>query len=602
VTPDNELPVWPFMPNWRGGVTERLAWGTNVSVSDSGAEQAYSYRLSPRREFEATFNPIGDSRTFFDLFISQIGGQEMMVPLWHDTHKLTALAEEDATRIDCHTEYGEFVAGGMALLVGPDPWSHEIVEIDAVDGTGLDIVSGLSADWPSGATILPLRRSRLDLQPSLSNLTGTVGESVLRFTLNQANDLPDNGEWDGLTLDGYPVVTIETNWAEAVTLDFTRIMGTEDNRTGLTYIRDIAERAFRTKRHVWHLHGRRQNWEFRQFLYRMGGRRVPVWMPTGTRDMVVAATANAGSGNVQVRRVGLTYVGGPKPGRDRFLAKTAEGMQARRITGLGVPSLATNERLNLNSNLTYALPAGTELSFLEITRADGDNIEILHHTDVEGMSECTINFRSFSNTRDPSGSNFVDLPSGTISLLPCGAPEEGDNPCMPAFNAYTRRVVMTHTESLPGYFPGIASDLLPWAVTAGMMPNGRTLPQGTGIGMTNTNFNTADPVDGTPLRGLVDFNNPDGSPGGPIAAGRRTTGPNGGCIGWEWRFYFPITGPSTFSPMHQYSASAFATGGCHQAMYTVYDQFDNILGQYDQVYSAAICAYNLWPEQPTIPV
>lgn len=432
MTPDNELPVWPFLPNWREPITERLSWATVVMSSDSGAEQRYSSRLSPRREFEALFHPTREVRTFFDLFISALGGQEMMIPLWHDRHKLTAAIEDGDNRIDCDTQYGEFMDGGMAILIGVDPWSHKVVQIDEVDADGFTVVDPVDFDWPSGAVIHPLRRSRIDLEPSMNLVTDSVGEITLRFILNQANDLPDNGAWDGVTLDGLPVLTISSNFSQPVEFSYSRIMETEDNGTGLTYIRDIAERAFRSKSHTWLLDGREQNWEFRQFLYRMAGRRSPVWMPTGASDMRVSVQADAAANSVQVRKVGLAYVGGPQPGRDRFLVRTAEGYQARRITGLGVPLTDSFERLNLSANLTYALPVGTELSFLEIMRADGDDIELLHYADTEGATECSINFRGFSDTRDPSGTNFLSLPSGEANPFGCGEMAEGDdNPCAP---------------------------------------------------------------------------------------------------------------------------------------------------------------------------
>lgn len=453
MTPDNELPIWPFQPNWRSAITERLVWATGVLQSDTGAEQAFSSRLSPRREFEALFNPMNDERTFFDLFVSELGGQEMMIPLWHDRHKLTAAITDGDTRVDCDTAYGEFMPGGMALLIGADAWSHQAVQIDEVDADGFTLAVAADFDWPDKALILPLRRSRIDINVSISNLTNTVGESTIRFVLNQANDLPDNGAWDGLMLDGNPVLTIPTNWVEPVNIDFSRIMETEDNGTGIAFIRDIAERAFRAKTHFWQLRGRQQNWEFRQFLYRLAGRRSPVWVPTGASDMVVAAQANAAANNVQVRRVGLTYVGGPQPGRDRFLAQTPEGYQARRITGLGAPALPTYERINLNANLTYALPAGTRLSFLEIMRADGDSVELQHHTDTVGVTECSINFRGFSDTRDPTGSNFLPLPTGEMSATGCGSPAEA-TPCLPAvFEGWyikIRAVWINPTTPFPG--------------------------------------------------------------------------------------------------------------------------------------------------------
>lgn len=437
MTPDNELPIWPFQPNWREAITERLTWLSAVLTSDTGAVQSYAGRLSPRREFEALFNPHGDERTFFDLFLSELGRQEMMVPLWHDRHRLTSAVEDGDNRIDCSTEYGEFMDGGMALLIGDDPWSHQAVEIDEVDETGFTLAVAADFDWPVNGVILPLRRSRIDLQPSLTNFTSAVGNTTLRFTLNQANELPDYGEWTGLTLDGYPVLTTPTNWREQVEMEFSGITETEDNSTGLVFIRDIADRAFRTKNHLWMLRGRQENWEFRQFLYRMGGRRNPVYIPTGAQDMVVATDAAAGANNVQVRRVGLAYVGGPQPGRDRFLVTTPEGVQARRITGLGVPSLTFYERLNLNAVLTYALPVGSELSFLEAMRADGDSIELQHHTDTEGLTECSINFRSFSDTRNGAGTNFVAFPTGDMEATGCGAPAEGEGLCFPvAFDGW----------------------------------------------------------------------------------------------------------------------------------------------------------------------
>lgn len=478
MTPDNELPIWPFQPNWREAITERLTWLSGVMSSDTGAIQSFAGRLSPRREFEAMFNPTNDERTFFDLFLSELGRQEMMVPIWHDRHKLTSAVEDGDTRIDCDTEYGEFMDGGMALLIGDDPWSHQAVEIDEVDETGFTLAVASDFDWPSGGLILPLRRSRIDLQPSMTNITSSVGQVTIRFALNQANELPDYGAWTGLTLDGYPVLTTPTNWREPVEMSFFGITETEDNDTGLTFIRDIADRGFRAINHMWMLKGRQENWEFRQFLYRMGGMRNPVYIPTGARDMVVATTAVAGANNVQVRRVGLTYIGGPQPGRDRFLVTTAEGSQARRITGLGVPSLTFYEKLNLNAVLTYELAAGSELSFLEPMRADGDSIELQHHTDTEGVTEVSINFRSFSDTRNGAGSNFVVLPSGEESSDPCGAPALDESPCLPpAFAGWRWEWAWTESRettipSAPFCYIRYPDDSMYYSNTGGVNPAG----------------------------------------------------------------------------------------------------------------------------------
>lgn len=565
MTPNNELPVWPFLPNWRDGILERLSWATVVMTSETGSEQRYSSRLSPRREFEALFNPIGDARTFFDLFISELGGQEMMIPMWHDRHKLTSPIVDGDDRVDCDTAYGEFEDGGMAILIGADAWSHQVLEIDTVDVDGFTLAVGADFDWPEGALVLAMRRSRIDMQPTMTNLTNRVGEATIRFILNQANDLPGNGVWAGLEYSGYPVMTMETDWKDGVDIGFSRVTETEDNGIGLAFIRDIADRAFRTKKHTWHLNTKAQNYEFRQFLYRLGGRRSAVWMPTGNQDLAVAVTANAGQGNAQVRRVGLTYVGGPQPGRDRVLARTGEGYQVRRITGMGAPALPTYERVNFDSNLTYALPAGTIMSFLEIMRADGDDIELMHHTDTDGVTECSINFRSFNNARVAATPISVPLPSAERSLLLCGEPATDEALCT-VYNPWS--LLLSYTWTAPatlGFYDPLFVFSLPQAVLAGAMPNGRTLAKGLNIGvgsLSGESFNVA--VPGTSIvldRALRDNNNGDGSPGGPIAGFRTLWSSPGESVGIEYYFFFPIS--SDVANRHVHWELQFGAGSFH---------------------------------------
>jgi hypothetical protein len=81
---DADLPVWTIKPNWANGIRETLSWLTDVLASTYGPEQRRALRLSPRREFEMTFNPIDAVRSYFDLWLHRMGSFEFMVPLFHD--------------------------------------------------------------------------------------------------------------------------------------------------------------------------------------------------------------------------------------------------------------------------------------------------------------------------------------------------------------------------------------------------------------------------------------------------------------------------------------------------------------------------------------
>jgi hypothetical protein len=71
VVADADLPVWSIKPNWVNGIREKLSWLTDVLASSYGTEQRRALRLSPRREFEMTFNPVDEARSYFDLFLAQ---------------------------------------------------------------------------------------------------------------------------------------------------------------------------------------------------------------------------------------------------------------------------------------------------------------------------------------------------------------------------------------------------------------------------------------------------------------------------------------------------------------------------------------------------
>ena len=410
-----DLPVWTVRPNWKGGVLERLEWLTDVLASSTGAEQRRSLRPSPRRSIEITINPTQNERTFVDLLLHRLGSNEWLFPLWFDKARLSVAAELGADRIDFDNTYREFTDGGLALIY-KDAFTYEVISIAGQDDTGLDLDIPLAAAWGKNVAVYPLRRARLQNETELRALSSRVGESVLLWTITEANDYPEEMP-DAQSFEGMPVITVAPNRSQDITVSHTRLAVDRDNQVGIPYRVDQAGRAFQVQSHSWMLVGRQAQSEFRSMLYWLRGRQRAVWLPSFNEDIVTSRASALASTNLDIQKIGITYAGGVIPGRDVVRVNGTPG----RITALGAPQSPQEERLRIGAGLTAAVPAGRRGSFMSPARLNQDGIEILHHADTNGAAECSTTFKTFSNTRDAGGTIYKPIPAAIKLPFPCGS-------------------------------------------------------------------------------------------------------------------------------------------------------------------------------------
>lgn len=456
---DIDLPVFSFVPNWKSGVTETLEWLTDVQRGALGHEQRRSLRLTPRRIFDARFNPIDSVRSFLSLWLQSFGEKTFLLPLWHDQAELSADANEAATRLEFDNTYREFATGGFALL-RRDTFTYEVVQIDGQDDDGLDLIGGLSGDWLAGSTVYPLRVAELDdPQQDLAAIVSRVGDAQISFRLVRENPYTAAGET--LTMyDGFPVVVKEPNRADDLRVRFERLHEDTDNQIGLPYRRDEAGRAFASQPYNWRAVGRQQHHELRQALYRLNGRQKAVWMPTWNQDVVLARNLVNGSNRLDIQQIGYSYLGQPVSGREHVFLKDGTGTpQIVKITGTRTPLAAGEERLDLSANVGFAASAGTPGSFIELMRLDQDSVEITHYTDSDGVCEAAAAFKAFRSGRDPSGVLVQPTPIATDNLQSCGEPGAGeDSDCtyFAVFEGWYYKAVMTITA---GTMRGLIAEL-----------------------------------------------------------------------------------------------------------------------------------------------
>lgn len=402
------LPVWTIRPNWAGGITERLDWLSNVLASLSGSEQRQAVRLSPRRSFEMTINPLGRDRSYADLFLHRLVAEEMLIPLWHDRAKLTAPIVSGESFAAFDNTYREHEVDQCALLY-KDAFTWEVIYISASADSGLTSADPITGDWPAGTVVHPMRAARLSEDSNFSALTGRVGEAQLLFTMSRENDFAEDYAFD-FSYGGVPVILQPPNRSESLDQAFQRILSELDNQTGRRRILDSAGRSFTTQIHNWMCNGRAQQHDIRKLLYYLRGRARAVWMPTFNEDVTVARVAALGASIVDIEKIGYAYTGGAVDGRKHVLLTDGSDYQGIEITGLGAALATDEERLLTGDTLDFALTPGQAFSFMDTARLDQDTVEITHHTDSDGVCEVSAAFRSFRNERDETPAPVHGIP------------------------------------------------------------------------------------------------------------------------------------------------------------------------------------------------
>lgn len=582
---DSDLPVFSFRPNWAGGVTERLSFLTTVQRSRTGAEQRRQLRPTPRRAIEADFLLVGPERTYFDLFMNKFGGGEVMAPLHWDVAKLSAPTVAGFTqRILFDTSYREFEVGGLAILQRKDAQVFEVVEVAAIDSAGVDLAAPVQNAWPRGTTLMPLRRFMVDDMGSPSHETAAVATVSVRLISNSPNHWTPAAD-PAPVYAGLPVQNEEPNWIDGLPVGYDRDTTRLDNQISRLFQVDPMGRFLAGQGHRWFLNGRQRLAFFRDLVYRRGGRRGGFWLPTFKADLTLASSATAASTQITVQRAGLDYADVPQPGREYLAIRHASGTIFRRILSV-LPGLTpTTERVNLDAALGLALSPGQvrKISFMDTSRFDQDEFEITHHGALDGLHECETTFRAFNNSRTAPLPIHAPIPTTAKSETPCGV---GEDDCyyVPPL-PWALRIKVDFADGKATEYTNVYQ-----AITgqAWVGVNGRVLGDGFNCrpGNLTDDTNYPAPDGGAPLRIIRDYNNPDGTPGGPIIGFRYPS-----IAGFEWFFFGVLSmadGDREFNWNHQFGANG-ANGSGNMLTVTVSNAQGTVLYSGQRPYGS------LWP-------
>ena len=384
--------IWPVPPEWSRGVSERLAWETDVMhASATAVSQHRGLRIGPARQFSFEILAEGAERRVADMLLAGHRGQ-WMLPIWPDVQWLGAVAAA-AEEIPCATAGYDFVAGGQAVLYASvNQW--ELVEIDTIEADHLALAAPTVAAFPAGSRLYPVRRARVETGAEERQFNAALSRRNLSFLIDEPCDWP--ALVDPTLYLTHPVLDVVPDESSDPTASYDRLLQVLDDGIGKRLEYDLADQALRVQKSGWKLFGRAQHSWFRSLLYTLDGRRVPIWVPSFAEDLRVNATVAGGSTSMSVEWAGYTLFGKARHNRKDLRLELDDGSVLYRRISNAVEAGAS-ETLTLSA----ALDAGSiapgrirRVSFMALCTLASDAIDIEHATDQDGVATATTGWQA----------------------------------------------------------------------------------------------------------------------------------------------------------------------------------------------------------------
>lgn len=285
--------LWPYIPDWRGGFDVRRSFKTDVIHSRSHMEQRRALRQDPR--FSVEYRSVVADADFRDA--------KHFLRAWQN--KPTII--QDFARW-ARTD-GGVSAGATAITIDPIPvWAaagqnlvlcgggeKEVVLVESVAGTTINLTDPLANNWPDGSVVRPTFHGLLNGTIRSSRPNRAAGDFQVAIDCYPGGEPPRSVGTAWATLGSREVFTPIPDYAGAPSVSTAWPMDRIDYGQGRTAqfrpvdaVQQITECDFAGLDATYAA-------EFEQFFDRHKGRRNAFYLPTWEKDFLLNATAGSGT-------------------------------------------------------------------------------------------------------------------------------------------------------------------------------------------------------------------------------------------------------------------------------------------------------------------
>jgi hypothetical protein len=391
----NRIVVFPFLADWKDGISEQLSWMSSVERSYDGSEQRRELRNAPRKNLQYQIKLLdrNDSARFENILFGW-QGRSFAVPIPTSRTRLTATVGAASSILPIDTRDRGFYAGQAAVIMLSSK-EFEAVEIATVSDSQVTLVRPTAQSWPKSAYVFAAGTAHLQQQQVFNRANDFYGSSPLNwdFSVTDQNANVQTGA-AAVTYRSQEVYLVKPNWSSRPSYTFQDmfdVFGVDD--VGALDYATTSDWPTIIRQHAYQFRTRADIAAFRRFLRRRSGRVVPAWIPSWNDDFIVTEDVESSAGVLTVIDNGYrTFVDAHEVRRDIAIFRRGVALPImRRITDV-VDNFDGTVNLVLDTTVGATFPTEQikRVCHMNLFRLGSDSVTLQWHTDI-AMS-ATLNF------------------------------------------------------------------------------------------------------------------------------------------------------------------------------------------------------------------
>lgn len=287
--------MWPFLPNWVKSVSVTDSFRTDIYTSRSGREQRRALRSTPRKSVEFETLLYGDLLRRFDRAMARWQDQTVVMGDPTRSVRLVTGAASGATVLRVEAlPYWLAVGERLVLQDGEDLRLATVSAIAEVPKE-ITLTAALTASVGIDARLRPALKGTLAPTLRAQFPTNAAATVDVQFDVDPGSETAWVNDPGYDLLSGREVLAKKFNWANGMSVE--HAWSAEQVDFGFGRIANFHPVKFgtATRQAVFVGMGQDDVHDLESFWLRAKGQRGEFYMPSGTGDMTLAATAATGS-------------------------------------------------------------------------------------------------------------------------------------------------------------------------------------------------------------------------------------------------------------------------------------------------------------------